>query len=104
MLFLISWSIPTDKRIECWNNFGKMTPDDDLIDAGRDITVVGRWHHLGGGGGVCIAECSDASSLNSWMLNWSPVCEISVSPVVDDALAREGIKSKPYFVKPEVGV
>jgi hypothetical protein len=38
------------------------------------------------------------------MLNWSPVCEISVSPVVDDALAREGIKSKPYFVKPEVGV
>ena len=98
MLFLVSWSIPTEKRVECWNTFGKMTPDDDLVDAGEGIRMVGRWHHLGGAGGVCVAECSDHELLNSWMLNWSPICEISVSPIVDDASARKSIKTKPYFV------
>ena len=97
MLFQISWSIPNEKRIDCWNNFGKMTPDDDLTDAGPNIKMIGRWHHLGGGGGVCIAECSDASSLNSWMLNWSPICQIDVVPVVTDESARESIRSKPYY-------
>ena len=97
MLFQISWSIPNEKRIECWNNFGKMTPDDDLKDAGPNIKMLGRWHHIGGGGGVCIAECSDSSSLNSWMLNWSPICKIDVVPVVTDESARESIRTKPYY-------
>ena len=32
------------------------------------------------------------------MLNWSPICEISVEPVVNDASARAAIQTKPYFV------
>ena len=97
MLFLIEWTIPTDNRVPCWNNFGNMTPADDLKDAGEHINVVGRWHHLSGAGGVCICNCDDASHLNSWMLNWSPVCDIKVSPVVEDAVARASIQAKPYF-------
>ena len=97
MLYLISWSIPMEARVQCWNVFGNMTPDDDLKDAGENINVVGRWHKLSGAGGVCVAECSDASALNSWMLNWSPICEISVEPVVNDASARAAIQTKPYF-------
>lgn len=97
MLFLIDWTIPLDKRVECWNVFGKMTPEDDLKDTGDDIKVHGRWHKFGGSGGVCIAECSSADALNSWMLNWSPICQISVTPVVNDASARASIQSKPYF-------
>ena len=97
MLFHISWSSPSENRVACWNAFGKMTPEDDLKDTGEGIRVIGRWHQLGGAGGVCIAECSDASLLNSWMLNWSPLCNLSVLPVVEDATARENIQSKPYF-------
>ena len=97
MLFLISWSVPLDKRVQCWNVFGNMTPEDDLKDAGDSIKVVGRWHHLSGSGGVCICDCDSVADLNSWMLNWSPICEISVSPVVDDASARASIQTKPYF-------
>ena len=97
MLFLVSWSIPVDKRVSCWNVFGNMTPADDLKDTGDSIHVHGRWHHLSGTGGVCVCECSDVGALNSWMLNWSPICEISVVPVVDDAMARASIQSKPYF-------
>jgi hypothetical protein len=97
MLFLINWSVSSDNRVPCWNAFGNMTPADDLKDAGDSIQMVGRWHKLSGSGGMCICECSDVSALNSWMLNWSPICEISVEPVVDDAMARANIQTKPYF-------
>ena len=97
MLFLISWTVASENRVKCYNAFGKMTPADDLKDTGDDIKVHGRWHHLGGSGGVCVAECDDASKLNSWMLNWSPICDITITPVVEDASARESIRTKPYF-------
>ena len=101
MLFLVSWDIPADKRVDCWNVFGNMTPEDDLKDAGENIKVHGRWHRLSGAGGVCVCECSDAAELNSWMLNWSPVCNISVEPVVEDSVARASLQTKPYFNKKE---
>ena len=34
---------------------------------------------------VFVCDTDDSSALNSFMLNWSPICDISVSPVVDDA-------------------
>lgn len=98
MLFLVSWSISQNSRIQCWNVFGNMTPADDLKDTGDDITIVGRWHEMGGSGGVCVCECNNVNSLNSWMLNWAPICEISCVPVVDDADARLALQSKPFFV------
>ena len=103
MLYLISWSIPIEARVQCWNVFGNMTPADDLKDAGEHINVVGRWHHLNGAGGVCICDCSDHAALNSWMLNWSPICEIKVEPMVDDAGARAALQGKPFFTPKEAG-
>lgn len=97
MLFLVEWSISSANRVPCWNNFGNMTPEDDLKDAGEHIKIVGRWHHLSGDGGVCICETDNAAALNSFMLNWSPVCDIKVSPVVEDAVARASLQGKPYF-------
>ena len=99
MLFSITWSIPSQNRVQCLNAFGNMTPEDDLKDAGEHVKIVGRWHHLNGAGGVCIAECSDSSALNSFMLNWAPLCDITVVPVVEDSVARESLQSKQYFVK-----
>ena len=101
MLFLVSWNISSANRVACWNAFGNMTPADDLNDSGPDINVIGRWHHLSGSGGVCILETNNSSALNSFMLNWSPICDISVNPVVDDAGARAAIQTKPYFQKKE---
>lgn len=97
MLFLINWSVASENRVACWNAFGKMSPEDDLKDAGDGIKVHGRWHHLSGSGGSCIAECDDSAKLSSWMLNWAPICDISVTPVVEDATARENIRTKPYY-------
>jgi hypothetical protein len=97
MLFRISWTVDTPNRVACWNAFGNMTPDDDLRDAGDKIKVLGRWHILDGGGGTCICECNDSAALNTWMLNWAPICNIDVVPVVDDAAARQSMVGKPWF-------
>jgi hypothetical protein len=35
------------------------------------------------------------------MLNWSPICEISVEPVVDDAASRAALQDKPFFTAKE---
>ena len=103
MLFLISWSISAANRVSCWNVFGNMTPADDLKDAGEHINIVGRWHHLSGDGGVCICETDDAAALNSFMLNWAPICDIKVSPVVDDAMSRASLQGKPFFQAKSAG-
>jgi hypothetical protein len=97
MLFQISWNLPSQNRVPCWNVFGKMTPVDDLKDTGDNIKVHGRWHVLGGSGGICICECDSAEELNTWMLNWSPLCDITVVPVVDDASARRSLQGKPFM-------
>ena len=31
------------------------------------------------------------------MLNWAPICDIKVSPMVDDAMSRANLQDKPYF-------
>lgn len=97
MLFLISWTVDPHNRITCWNAFGNMTPADDLRDAGNSIKVHGRWHVLSGSAGTCVCECSDAVALNTWMLNWAPICNITVVPVVDDATARQSMVGKEWF-------
>jgi len=97
MLFLVEWSIPSQKRVECWNNFGNMTPAEDLRDCGDSIQVIGRWHRLSGDSGVCICSTGDVQALNSWMLNWSPVCDLLITPVVEDSVVRESLHGKPYY-------
>ncbi len=97
MLFQVSWNVESQNRMACWNAFGNMTAVDDLKDAGDDIKVRGRWHHLGGGGGTCICECTSAAALNAWMLNWGGICNITVVPVVNDADARKSLQEKSWF-------
>jgi len=86
MLFQITWTVDPSNRVPCWNIFGNMTADDDV-----------RGHALGGGGGTCICECDKVEELNSWMLNWAPICNINVVPVVTDATARASMQGKPWF-------
>ena len=94
---MISWSIPSANRVQCWNIFGNMTPADDIKQMGDHIRMVGRWPHLSGAGGLCICETDNVSALNSFMLNWAPICDIKVSPMVDDAMSRANLQDKPYF-------
>ena len=98
MHFLITWSLPNSNRVQCHNIFANMSPEDHEKDSGPHLKVLGRWHRMAGTGGTCIVETDNIEALNKWTLSWTPLCEISVEPVVDDASARSSIQSKQYFV------
>tara|TARA_Y100000813_G_C24041654_1_gene294871 strand:+ start:150 stop:398 length:249 start_codon:yes stop_codon:yes gene_type:complete len=80
--------------MECYKAFSQMTPEDDLKDAGETIKIVGRWHAVGGGRGVCICETDSVESLTGWMVNWAGMCEIDVEPVIEDAPLRSVVSQK----------
>tara|TARA_A100001015_G_C14623090_1_gene568668 strand:- start:360 stop:581 length:222 start_codon:yes stop_codon:yes gene_type:complete len=71
-----------------------MSPEDDAKDAGELIKIVGRWHSVGGGSGVCICESDSVDAVTSWMVNWAGMCDITVIPVVEDATVRKVVSEK----------
>ena len=83
-----------DKKMDCFKAFSKMTPEDDVKDAGDLVKIVGRWHTLGGGSGVCICESDSVDAITSWMVNWAGMCDIDVIPVVEDATVRSVVSQK----------
>jgi hypothetical protein len=91
--FLITWRVHADKRVDTQTAFAKMTPDDDTADSGPDVSVIGRWHNLGEGTGVAVCESDSADALYRWALNWAPVLDLTVEPVLDDAEARAVINA-----------
>tara|TARA_Y100000816_G_C26082352_1_gene570634 strand:- start:141 stop:443 length:303 start_codon:yes stop_codon:yes gene_type:complete len=94
MLFQVNWEIYVDKKNECGRVFSQMTEEDDMKDHGDKIKIIGRWHKLGGKGGVCICETDDMRQLYSWLENWKSMCDIEVFPVVNDKDTRDILKAK----------
>jgi hypothetical protein len=91
--FLITWRVHADKRVDALTTFAKMTPDDDTADSGPDVSVIGRWHNVGEGTGVVVCESDSADAVYRWALNWAPVLDLTVEPVLDDAEARAVINA-----------
>lgn len=94
MLYQISWKMYKDKKMDCYKAFSQMTPEDDAKDAGEEIKIIGRWHGVGGGSGVCICETDNVEALTGWMVNWAGMCDITVLPVVEDATLRKVVSEK----------
>ncbi|MBP67667.1 MAG: hypothetical protein CL435_03970, partial [Acidimicrobiaceae bacterium] len=42
--------------------FSQMTPEDDAGDHGPEITMIGRWHDIPSGSGICILESDSAEA------------------------------------------
>lgn len=97
MLFLITWTMYADQKVDCYKAFSKMTPAEDKMDMGDNIHMVGRWHDVGGGRGACVCETNDVNALTAWMTNWAGMCDIKVVPVVEDETVRSVIRSNPIF-------
>ena len=94
MLYQITWNMFPDKKMECYKVFSQMTPEDDVKDAGDDIKILGRWHAVGGGSGVCICETDNMEALTGWMVNWAGMADLKVVPVVEDATVRKVVSEK----------
>ena len=88
MKFMINWRIQDDKRHEVLGQFSDMTPEDDNAQMGPSVTNIGRWHDLVSGVGVAIVESDSLDAVTAFLLHWNHVCDIEVTPVLDDAEAR----------------
>ena len=92
MLFQINWTIFPEKRHQCFSVFSGMTPEDDEVDSGEHVNIIGRWHQMGRASGTCICESDSSEHVLRFITNWSTMCDIEVVPVVEDSVAREMLK------------
>ncbi len=94
MKFMLTWRLHQEKRLEALKGFSAMTAADDAADMGDKIKLIGRWHDLAAGTGVAIFESDDAVAMSNWALNWIPVLDATVTPVLDDEETRALGKSR----------
>ena len=48
------------------------------------VTLLGRWHDIGGGRGFTLSESDDPVAMTKWSLQWDDLLSFEVVPVVDD--------------------
>ncbi len=48
------------------------------------MKFIGRWHDVVGLTGVGIIETDDINAINSWLLKWKAIVDITVTHVLDD--------------------
>lgn len=81
MKFIVKYNISKGYVVEAEQRFVKTG---GAPPAG--VTMIGRWHGMSGGG-VVIAETSDAKALYSWLSHWNDLLEFETTPCVEDAEA-----------------
>ena len=80
MLFMVQWTFSPEHRDATQARFkaeGAPPPE--------GVRMLGRWHTVGGGGGVLICESTDPVAIGKWMQQWSDLLTFEIAPVVDDA-------------------
>jgi len=93
-LYSVTYKIRDEVKMDTYKKFMAMTPDDDKNDCGPEITLIGRYHCLGSGSGICIAKTDSIDALNAWVLNWGEVTSIDICPVTNDEETRTILNSK----------
>lgn len=86
-------------RDACMTMFGGMTKLDDNRELG-EVKLLGRWACAGEARGFCIAEAKNVLDIQKWLINWTSMADIKVTPCLDDNQHRELILGK----KPEYTV
>ncbi|WP_347900842.1 DUF3303 family protein [Pseudomonas purpurea] len=82
MLFIVSWSISPERRnsaIERFLKTGAVPP--------AGVTMLGRWHAVGRMTGFGVAEASDITQIQKWVLDWSDLMNMEVYPALTDEQA-----------------
>ncbi len=83
MKFTVKWNIPKGSVVDAEARFlqtGAVPP--------ANVKMIGRWHGMSGGG-ILIAETTDAKALYSWLSYWNDLLEFETTPCLDDAEAGE---------------
>ena len=85
MLFMINWSI----------DGSNVRAANERFSSGEEqffgIELLGRWH-APGNIGVAIVETNDAVAINKYLMQWDDLCDVSVTPVMDDSGALKSLE------------
>jgi hypothetical protein len=87
MKFMISYDILPDKRDESGKRFlqtGGGPPS--------GVTMLGRYHRVGGLGGWVLAESKDLEALARWTHAWTDLLTFQITPVIEDEVAGKVLK------------
>ncbi|SMG55317.1 DUF3303 domain-containing protein [Paraburkholderia susongensis] len=79
MKFIVQWSgLPTAENavIERFMKTGGQVPE--------GVTLLGRWHAIGGLHGFAIVEADDIRSIAALALDWGDLLTMSVFPAMTD--------------------
>jgi hypothetical protein len=88
MKFTVKWNIPKGSVVDAEVRFlqtGAVPP--------ANVKMIGRWHGMSGGG-ILIAETTDAKALYSWLSYWNDLLEFETTPCLDDTEAGEVLASQ----------
>ena len=94
MIFLCQYEVDRDKQADTQAFFANMTEEQIAGEHPNGVTQIGRWHDVPNGTGVMVVETDNQEALTSWLMSWSGQCTFPVvTPVMDDAGAREIVKA-----------
>ena len=86
MHFVVNYEFTPGTRNEGQARFkegGGLPPD--------GVTMLARWHHVGGHSGFVIAESSSVVAIGKWMQEWTDLLTFSVTPIMTDEEVQEVI-------------
>lgn len=79
MQFMITYEFAPGHRNTAQDRFRKTGGG-----PGEGVTMLGRWHGIGGHRGFVLAETSDGVALGKWMQDWTDLLTFEIVPVNDD--------------------
>lgn len=88
MKFMLTWKFHPGKLQEALAKFSELTPEQDQAMMGKDTKLIGRWHNLVRGTGVCIVESNSAEAVSRYALYWNAGMDLETAVVLDDAETR----------------
>ena len=89
MLFMVIWTFKpsaAEDAIARFSETGGLPPD--------GVTMVSRYHVIGGNRGFAVAESDDPIAMGSWTRQWNDLLSFEVIPVVDDAGIQQILASR----------
>lgn len=88
MTFAMTYSIAAKNWEKCVDRFLKTG---GLPPAG--VKFLGRWHAAAGRHGFLLLESDDATAVYRYAAEWSDLCDLAITPVVNDEQAATVLKS-----------
>jgi hypothetical protein len=80
MKYMTRWSIKEDNFQAAVDRFTQNPPATP-----EGVTMLGRWHQMGGGDGFALFESDDPVAVSQYILAWADLVDQEVCAVVDDA-------------------